>query len=143
MAENMSDPYLDNKELEGTIIALHNNEIEGSDFISSLLDCQLFMPIFEKHKIAGLQESKRPKPLLFTDEDGVEVMLLFTSPDRAKPVVKDYEGYSGGLVAEFLWLLSIVQKGWGISINPGLESGIDLDPDMVQQIIDSQKSQLQ
>ena len=47
----------DNKEseLEDLILSLHNNQIEGGEFISALLNSQVFMPIFEKHKIEGLQ----------------------------------------------------------------------------------------
>ena len=132
----------DNKEneLEDLIVSLHNNQIEGGEFISALLNSQVFMPIFEKHKIEGLQESARPKPLLFKDENNVDVMILFTNPERAKPVVEEHTGYEGGLLADFNWVLAIVEPGWGISINPGLESGIDLEPDMVQQIIESQKA---
>lgn len=130
----------DNKEneLEDIIISLHENKTEGGDFITALLNSQVFMPIFEKHKIEGLQESSRPKLLLFKDENDVNVMILFTNPERAKPVAEEHTGYEGGLLADFNWVLAIVEPGWGISINPGLESGIDLEPDMVQQIIDSQ-----
>ncbi|MFV1993125.1 MAG: hypothetical protein ACC635_04405 [Acidiferrobacterales bacterium] len=83
----------DNKENEpeDIIISLHENKIEGGEFISALLNSQVFMPIFEKHKIEGLQESTRPKPLLFKDENDVNVMNLFTTPSAPNPWFKSMQ----------------------------------------------------
>ena len=62
------------------------------------------------------------------------MLVLFTGPERAKAFVRDYPGYEGGLVAEFTWVLERLGVGFGISLNPGLEVGIDLEAQTLQQI---------
>jgi hypothetical protein len=73
-------------------------------------------------------------PLTVRAEDNTEVLILFTSPERAKEFVGDYPGYDGGLLAEFTWILERTGSGIGISINPDWPVGIDLEPEMVQQL---------
>jgi hypothetical protein len=62
-------------------------------------------------------------------------MVLFTSPERAKEFVQDHPGYGGGLLVEFSWVLARLGSGIAVSINPGMEYGIDLDPQTVEQLI--------
>ncbi len=45
-----------------------------------------------------------------------------------------YPGYDGGLLTEFNWILERTGSGIGISINPDWPVGIDLEPEMVQQL---------
>ena len=85
-------------------------------------------------RIAGFQASDKAKPLSVQAEDGTQVLVLFTSPDRAKPFVKDFPGYEGGLLTDFKWVLERSGAGHGISLNPGWEVGMDMEPDMVEQL---------
>jgi hypothetical protein len=62
------------------------------------------------------------------------VLLLFTSPERAKPVVGEFEGFGGGLLTEFRWVLEKLESGTGISLNPGWELGYDIEPDSVGRL---------
>ena len=48
--------------------------------------------------------------------------------------VRDFPGYEGGLLAEFSWVLERTGSGVGISINPNWPVGMDLEPEMVQQL---------
>ena len=73
-------------------------------------------------------------------EDGTEVLILFTSPERAKSFVKDFPGYEGGLLTDFKWVLEKTGSGHGISLNPGWDVGIDMEPEMVQQLTQAQRS---
>ncbi len=111
-------------------------ELEGDAFIQQLMEVTLFMPIYEKHQIGGLQPttSDQAVPLTLDDEQGNKILILFTSPDRAKVFVRDFPGYGGGLLAEFKWILEKVGVGYSISINPDHEMGIDLEVGMLQGI---------
>jgi hypothetical protein len=85
--------------------------------------------------IQGFQRSSKANPLTIQDEEGTQVLVLFSSPERAKPFLVDYPDYRGGLLTEFSWVLERIGSGVGIAINPGLEAGIDFEPDMVEQLI--------
>ena len=73
-------------------------------------------------------------PLTLKSEDEIEVLILFTSPERGRDFLPAYPGYAGGLLAEFSWILERTGSGIGISINPNWPVGLDLEPDMVQQL---------
>ena len=109
-------------------------ELEGDAFIQQLMELTLFMPIYGKHQIGGLQPTTGDQaiPLTLDDESGDKVLILFTSPDRAKAFVRDFPGYGGGLLAEFKWIIEKVGVGYSISINPDHEMGIDLEVGMLQ-----------
>ena len=73
-------------------------------------------------------------PLTVRAEDNTEVLILFTSPERAKRFLQDYPAFDGGLLAEFKWVLERTGSGVGISINPDWPVGMDMEPEMVQQL---------
>jgi hypothetical protein len=66
-------------------------------------------------------------------EDGF-IEMLFTSLEHAKSFVRDYPGFEGGLLVEFRWILEKMGTGFGISLNPGLPVGLDLEAAVVEQI---------
>ena len=84
------------------------------------------MPIYERHQIGGLQTDAVARPLKIETDNG-EVLVLFTSPERAKGFVQDFPGYGGGLVVEFTWILEKLGIGYAISLNPGETVGIDFE----------------
>jgi len=86
-------------------------------------------------EIQGFQRSTKAQPLTLEAEDGTRVLVLFTSPERAKPFLQDYPDYQGGLLSEFSWILDRIGSGIAIAINPGFEVGIDLDTDTVGHLI--------
>jgi hypothetical protein len=108
-----------------------------------LLTAQVFMPVEDKHGIGGFQGSTQAKPLTLKAEDGTEVLVIFTSPDRAKPFVQGFPGYEGGLLVEFKWVLEKTSAGIGIALNPGWDVGIDMEPEMVQQLARVEADQAQ
>ncbi|HET9699762.1 MAG TPA: SseB family protein [Burkholderiales bacterium] len=118
--------------VEDLIVSMHEGHMAPEEFARRLLKEQLFMPVQdEKHRIAGFQASTKATPLIVDDEDRNRVLVLFTSPDRAKAFLAHYPGYSGGLLTEFAWVVKRIAEGMGISINPGQQLGMDLDPEMV------------
>jgi hypothetical protein len=132
----MSEDFEPRSELEQRLLAAQEGEIPGDVFLNELLDSQVFMPVLDETGIKGFQRTQSATPLTLSAEDGTDVLVLFTSPDRAKPFVKDYPGYEGGLLAEFKWVLERVSPGVGIVLNPGYPVGMDMEPDMVRQLKD-------
>lgn len=124
--------FVAENELEKKLIQAQNGEIEGEEFLKEMLDMQVFMPILDKHSIAGFQESKQATPLTFKDDDGIEMIILFTSPERAKEFVKDYPGYDGGLLEDFKWVIEKIGGGYGVILNPGFDVGLELEANMLE-----------
>lgn len=130
----MPDDFTPQNALERRLIAAQEGRIPPEEFIATLVGSEVFMPVYEKHQIGGLQTQQAAQPLKLTGEDGNEILVLFTSPERAKGFVKDYPGYGGGLVADFTWILEKLGIGYAISLNPGLPVGIDFEAQDVAQI---------
>lgn len=133
----MSLPNTPRSELENLIDAAQQGRIDEEQFFSALLDAQVFMPILDRHAIGGFQDSRAAEPLVLESEEGSRVVPLFTSPDRAREFLKHYPGYEGGLLAEFRWVIERIGSGIGISMNPGLDHGFDLEAEMLDALRDA------
>jgi len=132
----MSDRFVPTNDLEQLLLDAHEGRLEGEDFMRALLTSSVFMPVEDSGIISGLQANTRAKPLALKDEDGTDILVLFSSPDRTRDFLKNYPGYDGGLLEAFGKLLSRMGCGFGIALNPGWEAGIDITPDMVQHLND-------
>ncbi len=130
----MHDSFETRNELEQKLLAAQQGQLSSEDFMRYLMDTQVFMPVKDSIGIEGFTGSSKAVPLTLKSEDNVEVLILFTSPERAKEFVSEFPGYEGGLLAEFSWVLERTGSGIGISINPNWPVGIDLEPEMVQQL---------
>jgi hypothetical protein len=130
----MHETFETRNELEQQLLAAQEGKITSEDFMHYLMETQVFMPVKDSIGIAGFTSSDKAIPLTIRAEDNTEVLILFTSPERAKAFVENYPGYDGGLLAEFNWILERTGSGIGISINPDWPVGIDLEPEMVQQL---------
>ncbi|MEJ2646380.1 MAG: SseB family protein [Gammaproteobacteria bacterium] len=130
----MSETFEPRNDLERRLMAAQEGRLEADEFMRGLLGDQVFMPVREQDKIANFQRSDQAVPLSLEADDGTQVLVLFTSPERAKAFLEDFEGYDGGLLTEFSWVLERVGGGVGIALNPGWEVGMDLDPAMVQEL---------
>lgn len=131
----MSQDFQPSNDLERVLLDAQEGRATPQQFIDTLMGSEVFMPVYEKHQIGGFVSSQQAQPLTLTDDDsGEKVLVLFTGPERAKAFVRDFPGYEGGLVAEFTWVLERLGVGFGISLNPGLEVGIDLEAQTIQQI---------
>jgi hypothetical protein len=130
----MHDSFDARNELEQKLLAAQEGQLGSKEFMDYLMDTQVFMPVKDSIGIEGFTSSSKAIPLTLKTEDNIEVLILFTSPDRAKEFVGEFPGYEGGLLAEFSWVLERTGSGIGISINPNWPVGFDLEPDMVQQL---------
>ncbi|MDH5784038.1 MAG: SseB family protein [Chromatiales bacterium] len=131
----MSQTFTPMNEIEKQLVAAQSGEIDAETFMAALLNSELFMPILnEKPGVDNLQTSQTAHPLTLEDEEGYQVVALFTSPERGKAFLAAYPDYQGGLLAEFTWILEKLGSGLGLTINPGWESGFDMSPEMLQQL---------
>jgi hypothetical protein len=131
----MSEAFKPANELEQKLMDAQEGRIPPQEFVNALMGSEVFMPVYEKHQIGGFTSTRQAKPLTLKDEEsGEEVLVLFTNPERAKPFVKDFPGYEGGLVTEFTWVLEKLGVGYGIALNPGQELGIDLGAEALRQL---------
>jgi hypothetical protein len=122
-------------DVERLLADMAANRVAPEDFARRLLDQQVFMPVQdEKHQIAGFQLSTKATPLVLEDEEGKRVLVTFSSPERAKVLAAEFPNYSGGLLTEVSWIVRRMGADMGLSINPGMEPGFDLDPDMVAML---------
>ncbi len=132
----MDIPALPKNDLEYLLTELHAGSIDPETFAQRLLDLQVFMPVKdEKHAIAGFQRSTQAEPLVLEADDGTAVLVLFSSPERAKNFMSDIPGYSGGLLTEFSWVLRRMADDVGIALNPDMELGMDFDTDMIAMLL--------
>ncbi len=131
----MNEPQPARNELEALLLEFHGGKLEPEGFARRLLDTQVFIPVKdEKHAIAGFQASTRAEPLVVEDGEGNSILVLFSSPDRARDFLAAFPGYGGGMLVAFSWILRRMGAGISIAINPDLTPGFDLDPEMVAMV---------
>lgn len=124
-------------ELERKLLAAMNGELDSMAFMQELLIQQIFIPIRDDkdHGIAGFQSTTKATPLVVEDEDGLKILVLFTSPERARTFLADTPGYSGGLLENFAWIVERMEPGFAIAVNPGIDLGMDIEPDHVAEMV--------
>lgn len=124
-------------ELEQKLLAAMNGELSSDDFMHALMTQQIFIPIKDDKDsgIIGFQHTTKATPLVIQDEDGINILVLFTSPERAKEFLEDTPGYSGGLLENFAWIVERMEPGFAIAVNPGIDLGIDIEPENVTEMV--------
>jgi len=135
----MDEPAFEAKnELEQKLLAAMSGELSSEDFMRELMAGQIFIPVKDDKDsgIKGFQHTTRATPLVIEDDDGTKILVVFTSPERAKGFLADVPGYSGGLLAEFSWIVERMDAGFAISVNPGLDAGIDVEPEIIAQMME-------
>ena len=130
----MNENFEARNELEKNLLAAQEDQMSSESFMEYLLESQVFMPVKDSIGIEGFTSSDKAVPLTLKTEDNIEVLILFTSPDRSKEFMQNFPGYDGGLLAEFKWVLERTGSGIGISINPNAPVGMDLEPEMIEQL---------
>lgn len=128
--------FIPNNDIEQQLLDTQEGRMSGDDFINNLLDAQVFMPVKDE-SVAGIQLSDKAKPLTMEADDGTPILVVFTSPDRAKDFLAAFDGESGGLLETFRWIIEHAGTGVGVSLNPGWDFGFDLEPEMVAELIQS------
>jgi hypothetical protein len=141
MIIDMNQEFEPRNDLEHKLVAAMEGRADSDAFMRELLDEQVFMPVRDEvdSGIKGFQRTTRATPLVVQDDEGANVLVLFTSPERAKDFVAEFPGYGGGLLTEFRWVLERMEPGYSIVLNPGWDFGIDMEPETVAQMINVMK----
>ncbi len=133
----MSNDFEPRNELEKSLLAAQKEEISSDDLLNILMNSQVFMPVQdEKPVLLNIQRSTRAQPLVLNAEDGTPILVLFSSPERAKEFISDYPGFGGGILTEFTRVLEKMGRDFGIALNPGLDVGFDMEPETVNELVD-------
>lgn len=128
--------FVPHNALEEQLAAVHAGTLDAETFVLQLPAQQVFMPVRDdKNPIQGFQRSTQAEPLIIEDEDGERVLVIFTSPERAKPFAEHFPDFTGGLLTDFAWLLRRIGGGVPIALNPGWDVGMDLDADMIAALV--------
>ncbi|MBU0751106.1 MAG: SseB family protein [Gammaproteobacteria bacterium] len=124
--------------LEEMLIAAMGGELSSEDFMRAMMAEQVFIPVRDEPDsgIKGFQRTTKATPLVIQDEDGLNILVMFTNPERARSFLDEMPGFSGGLLVEFSWILERVDAGFAITVNPGLDAGIDIEPEIVTQMLE-------
>jgi len=131
----MSEEFEPRNELEKSLLAAQEEKISSDDLLNILMGSQVFMPVQdEKRPVLNIQRSTRAQPLVLSAEDDTPILVLFSSPERAKPFIQDFPGFQGGILESFKWVLENMGSGYGIALNPGSELGLDMEPETVQEL---------
>ena len=135
----VTDGFEPRNELEQCLADAQAGLVEGEAFMVKLLESQVFMPIQEGgggdgRVIGNIQLDREARPLVVEADDGGRFLVLFTSPERAGVFVKNHPGYeTGGLLAEFSWVLEKIGVDCGVTINPGWPVGVELEAEAVRR----------
>jgi hypothetical protein len=123
--------------LEKKLLAAMAGELSSEDFMRELMLEQIFIPIKDDKDsgIVGFQHTTKATPLVIQDDEGQNILILFTSPDRAHDFLAQVPGYSGGLLADFAWIVERMTTDFAIAVNPGLDVGMDIEPEIVGQML--------
>lgn len=127
--------FIAENEVEKRLLQAQNGEVSGEQFLQEMLKMKLFMPVWGKSLAADFAPVKQTKPLIIEDEDGIELVVLFSSPERAKGFVKAFPGYDKGLLAEFSLIKEKLGAGVGVILNPGYIVGLELEAEMLEQLV--------
>ncbi|MDO8596282.1 MAG: SseB family protein [Sulfuricaulis sp.] len=134
----MTNENAPRNELEKQLLAAQEGRITSDDLLKILMNSQVFMPVQdEKAPVLNIQRSNRAQPLVLSAEDGTPVLVLFSSPERAKPFIEDLPGFQGGILEPFTWVLENMGSNYGIALNPGSELGFDMEPETVADLAGS------
>ena len=134
----MTEEFEPRNELEQSLLAAQEENISSDDLLNILMTSQVFMPVQdEKPSLRNIPRSTRAQPLVLTAEDSTPILVLLSSPERAREFISDYPGFGGGILTEFIWVLEKMGRDFGIALNPGLDVGFDVEPETVNDLVDS------
>ncbi len=73
------------------------------DFVAALVDSQVF--ILLNSEVSDSGDKTDVQPLQLADQQGNNVLAVFTSPERSSPMAARFPNFNYGLLVAFRWLL--------------------------------------
>ena len=128
-----TEDFAPTNDIEHKLVDAQEGRLSSEDFMQELLEATVFLPVYDD-SANGDELSNQARPISIQLEDGTEIMVVFTNPERAKDFLQQAPGESGGILETFRWIVEHAGTNVGISINPGWEFGLDIEPQMVAQL---------
>lgn len=128
-----AEDFAPSTEIEHKLVAAQQGRLSSEDFMQALLEATLFLPVYDD-SAAGIELSDKARPISIRLEDDTEIMVVFTSPERAGEFLDQAPGQTAGILESFRWIVEHAGSGVGISINPGWDFGLDIEPEMVARL---------
>lgn len=128
-----AEDFAPTTDIEHKLVDAQEGRLSSKDFMRELLEATVFLPVYDD-SVSGTHVSDKARPISIRLEDNTEIMVIFTSPERAKDFLEQAPGKSGGILESFRWIAEHAGTGVGISINPGWDFGLDIEPEMVAQL---------
>ena len=128
-----AEDFAPTTDIEQKLVDAQEGRLSSEDFMQELLEATMFLPVYDD-SVSGIQLSDKARPISIQLEDGTEIMVAFTSPERAREFLDQAPGQSGGILESFRWIVEHAGTGVGISINPGWDFGLDIEPEMVARL---------
>lgn len=127
--------------LEEHLLAAQEGRLSSDALLKVLMTSQVFVPVQDdKAPVLNIRRATRARPLVLSAEDDTPILVLFSSPERARPFLEDYPGFTGGILESFAWVLENLGGGYGIALNPGSDLGFDMEPQTVADLAGSLKT---
>jgi hypothetical protein len=123
----MVEKLIPENDLERLLIKLQNGEVGFREFFLSLLKADLFVPSGSE----VLPDGSGMTPLVFENKDA-QMIGVFTALSRAKSF-NDIAPYCLSLKGREVF--SHMLSGYGLVLNPGFETGFEIPPSGVKELI--------
>ncbi|MCG8433290.1 MAG: SseB family protein [Gammaproteobacteria bacterium] len=87
-------------------------------------------------------DGRTPDPdlqaLMFTDNNtGLRISVMFSDEERSERMREKYEGYSYPVTVSAAAMMQTMKDDMGFVINPGMEVSMQVEPEGVQQLIET------
>lgn len=125
-----AEEFAPTNDIEHKLVDAQEGRLSSEDFMQELLEATMFLPVYDDG-LSGIEAAEKARPISIELDDGTEILVIFTSPERAKDFLAQAPGESGAVLESFRWIVEHAGTGVGISINPGWDFGLDIEPEMV------------
>lgn len=116
-------------DLEKHLFAAQAGHIPEDQFFNHLMDCQVFLPVKNTNEC----DPNKVEPLTIQANE-LRAYAVFSGPARAKEVIEHFPGFENGMLVDFSWVVEQAMPDLGLCLNPGLDVGIDMTPDMLNHL---------
>ena len=129
----MTSEFKPNNPLEEKLLALYRKEIRIIEFLELLIESQVV--ILADRDVDISRPSMYFNPLAITSPMGFDVLVTFSSLERAKAALARYPKYPCAMAVNTKWFLQGAYENAGFALNPGWPFGFELAPEGLQQML--------
>jgi hypothetical protein len=86
----MQETFEARNAVEEKLLSAQEGQLSSEALMDYMMDAQLFMPVKPSMPIESFTSSDKAVPLTLKADENVEVLILFTSPDRSKGFLQDF-----------------------------------------------------